>query len=85
MPKPWFAPKQYGYGASLPISWEGWAVLICFFAGIFVSRIAISAYAPAEYAFTLWFAPLGALIIALILIARAHTEGGWRWRNGRGT
>ena len=26
----WFAPKRYGYGSSLPIAWQGWAVLIGF-------------------------------------------------------
>lgn len=82
MPKPWFAAKRFGYGASFPISWEGWAVIIAFFARIPVSRIAIFAYAPAKYAFTLWFVSLAVLIAALILITRARTEGGWRWRNG---
>ena len=24
----WFAPKKYGYGAGLPISWQGWALTI---------------------------------------------------------
>ena len=26
----WFAPKRYGYGSGLPISWQGWAVLLGF-------------------------------------------------------
>ena len=28
----WFAPKRYGYGAGLPISWQGWALTIGFVA-----------------------------------------------------
>ena len=28
----WFAPKRYGYGAGLPISWQGWAVTVAFIA-----------------------------------------------------
>ena len=32
MGKPWFNPKRYGYGAGLPCSWEGWAVLAAFMA-----------------------------------------------------
>lgn len=28
----WFAPKRYGYGAGLPISWHGWALTIGFLA-----------------------------------------------------
>ena len=23
----WFAPKRFGYGAGLPIAWQGWALL----------------------------------------------------------
>jgi hypothetical protein len=25
---PWFRPKKYGYGASLPFKWQGWALLV---------------------------------------------------------
>ena len=28
----WFAPKRYGYGAGLPISWQGWAITLGFVA-----------------------------------------------------
>ena len=24
----WFAPKRYGFGAGLPIAWQGWALLL---------------------------------------------------------
>ena len=24
----WFAPKRYGYGAGLPITWQGWAIVL---------------------------------------------------------
>ena len=24
----WFAPKRFGYGAGLPIAWQGWALII---------------------------------------------------------
>ena len=26
----WFAPKRFGYGAGLPISWQGWALTAAF-------------------------------------------------------
>ena len=26
----WFAPKRYGYGAGMPISWQGWAITLVF-------------------------------------------------------
>ncbi len=25
--KAWFTPKRYGYGAGLPVAWQGWALL----------------------------------------------------------
>src|SRR5690348_13713227 len=32
----WFAPKRYGYGSGLPISWQGWAVLLGYLAIILI-------------------------------------------------
>jgi len=26
----WFAPKRFGYGAGLPISWQGWTLTAAF-------------------------------------------------------
>ena len=28
----WFRAKKYGWGWGLPLKWQGWAVLIAFFA-----------------------------------------------------
>ena len=28
----WFAPRRYGIGSSLPISWQGWLVLFAYIA-----------------------------------------------------
>ena len=28
----WFAPKRYGYGSGLPISWQGWVLTLGFVA-----------------------------------------------------
>ena len=35
MGKPWFRVKQYGVGAGLPCSWEGWLVTAAFLGVIF--------------------------------------------------
>ena len=72
----WFAPKRYGYGAGLPISWQGWAVTLAF------------VLATALLAVTLGRRPmqLMAAIIpisaAFIVICARTTRGGWRWRWG---
>lgn len=83
MSKAWFAPKQVGYGSGLPISWEGWTVLIGFFAMMAGTRALVFRFVPGPQATLLWLVCVAVLVAALILIARAKTEGGWRWRNGK--
>ena len=72
----WFAPKRYGYGAGLPISWQGWALTIAFLA----AAIAL-AMAFAERPLAL-FAAITPLIVVFVVIAARTTRGGWRWRWG---
>ena len=72
----WFAPKRYGFGAGLPISWQGWALTIGFMA---VAVLVISQFQdrPAVTA-----AILTPLVVVFVLIAVRTTRGGWRWRWG---
>jgi hypothetical protein len=72
----WFRPKRFGYGAT-PITWEGWLVT-------FVSALLIVA---AGYLMVTGHGPQGAaaivvIMIATIVISKAKTEGGWKWRWG---
>lgn len=72
----WFAPKKLGYGAGLPITWQGWAVTILYSvtmivtASILIPRghpgIAIGVIVP--------------LTAAFMVICAQHTRGGWKWR-----
>lgn len=72
----WFAPKRYGYGSSLPISWQGWAVL----AGYILLVAAASLLIPySRIAFVGLFV---AATAAFVLICAQRTRGGWRWRWG---
>jgi hypothetical protein len=32
----WFAAKRYGYGAGLPIAWQGWALLAAYMGAVLV-------------------------------------------------
>ena len=75
-PPAWFAPKRYGYGASLPISWQGWA-LTCAFVLVAVGLSYWFEHRPA-----ILVAILAPLIIGFIVIAARTTRGGWRWRWG---
>ena len=72
----WFAPKRYGYGAGLPISWQGWAVTLTFIA--IVGGIAFR-FGDKPLVLVALLVPLTLL---LILITARTTRGGWRWRWG---
>ena len=72
----WFAPKRYGYGAGLPISWQGWVLTI----GFMVLSIGL-AIAFAQRPLIL-FAALVPMIVVFVVIAARTTRDGWRWRWG---
>jgi len=72
----WFAPKRYGYGAGLPISWQGWAVAIGFV--VLVTGLSLKfATRPLQL-----FAALVPITVAFLVICARTTRGGWRWRWG---
>lgn len=72
----WFAPKRYGIGSGLPISWQGWALLLGYVvllaAGGFLIRVSWIGFASF----------IVILTIAFIVVAARTTRGGWRWRWG---
>jgi len=72
----WFAPKRYGYGAGLPISWQGWALLLGYLSLLGVSSLLLPrtwiAYASVVTMLT---------AVCIVIVART-TKGGWRWRWG---
>lgn len=72
----WFAPKRYGYGAGVPIRWQGWALcagygLLCVCAALLFAREPL-----------VMVALLVPLTVTLIVITARTTRGGWRWRWG---
>ena len=72
----WFAPKRYGYGASLPISWQGWAVFLGYIALLSASGFLI------PYSLIGFASIVIMLTVVLTAIASRTTRGGWRWRWG---
>jgi hypothetical protein len=72
----WFAPKRFGYGAGLPISWQGWAVTL-----VYVVLIALASFAI-RYTW-IGYASIVTMLTALFIVICARTtKGGWRWRWG---
>jgi hypothetical protein len=72
----WFAAKRYGYGAGLPISWQGWLVT-GLFAAVSIGAAILFANRPLALA-----AILTPAVILLWIITARTTRGGWRWRWG---
>lgn len=72
----WFAPKRFGYGSGLPISWQGWAVTIGFFA-LTLGLVVNFGEKPLQLVAILLPVTLG-----FLLICARTTKGGWRWRWG---
>ena len=72
----WFAPKRYGYGSGLPISWQGWVVIIGYVVLLALATLVI------PVSLTAYFSIVAVLTIALIIICARTTRGGFRWRWG---
>jgi integral membrane sensor domain MASE1 len=80
MGKPWFRVKSYGFGAGLPCSWEGWAVLLGYLALVIAIATLGSRYSishPLAY-----FAAIIVPTIAVVWISWRKSDGPWKWRSG---
>lgn len=73
----WFAPKSYGYGAGPPIAWQGWALLLVYFASL-----GLSAWLVLPRSIGGFIAIVAVATVALVLLCAMKTRGGWHWRWG---
>lgn len=71
----WFAAKRFGYGAGLPIAWQGWTLLIGFLAIVTVLPVVIRSV-------LVTLSIVAPLTAGFLIICRNTTRGGWRWRSG---
>lgn len=72
----WFSAKRYGWGWGIPNTWQGWVVLLAYLAGI----IAAVALVPPEERPVEFFAVVGAITIALLIVCWFKGEPPkWRW------
>ena len=72
----WFAPKRYGYGSGLPLSWQGWVLMLAYTAAVIALAWQLQ-HRPLELA-----AAVIPLTMGLMVICAKTTRGGWRWRWG---
>jgi hypothetical protein len=77
---PWFRAKDHGYGAGLPIAWQGWALILSYIAAVVGIGLLLQ---DASAGGAAGLVALITLLTAIfIVVAKARTEGGWRWRWG---
>ncbi len=72
----WFPAKRYGWGWGLPVTWQGWAVLVAY-----VALVAIGAFAFPPHANPAGFiAYIGLITGVLVLVCYMKGEPPkWRW------
>lgn len=74
--EPWFRAKRVGYGAGLPIRWQGWLVVLVVAGAVGVIERLMAPLRPLLAALL-----VGLVVAAMLALASRHTEGGpWRWR-----
>jgi len=73
----WFAAKRYGWGAGLPIAWQGWALSAAFGISVFAAWYLLH---DEVLAFVSILVPLS--VVFMVICART-TRGGWHWRWGK--
>jgi hypothetical protein len=73
----WFRAKKYGWGWGLPLKWQGWAVLIAFFALLAAGNILLVVLTHSPILFVAYLAVLTAALIG-ICYAKGEPPK-WRW------
>jgi len=82
-PKPWFRAKTYGYGAGLPIAWQGWVLWFGFLA-VFLTLLRLFMRFMGDGSI-LALLPAAGMIGALLLFVRVserRSDKDWQWRWG---
>lgn len=70
----WFAAKSFGLGWTLPITWQGWLVVLAYLDLVIGSLI----FAPTEYRWPL--VAISTLALVAIVVWKGEKPLRWRWR-----
>lgn len=77
-PGDWFAAKKLGYGAGLPIAWQGWALMAGYLA--IVLGLGLLAETGDLANMVIGLTGIAIVTILFLLVVKKRTRGGWRWR-----
>jgi hypothetical protein len=72
----WFPAKRYGWGWGLPSRWQGWVVLIAFFA-LLLGGLAFFPPRSESVAYVVYAAVLSVVLVAICWITGEPPK--WRW------
>jgi hypothetical protein len=75
-PKHWFPAKRYGWGWGPPCAWQGWAVLLIYFA-LVVGGIPFIQATEGNVAYIAYVFVLTAILI--VICRRTGEPPRWRW------
>ena len=78
--KPWFAPKQFGYGTGLPICWQGWLAFALYLVVVGATPLAIVVWPKPSVALPAMLAVIVFASAGFFVLCAKKTDGGWRWR-----
>lgn len=72
----WFEAKSFGIGWTLPVTWQGWVVVVVFLALLIGGLLRIDEQ-------RLRIAYVIALVVALVVVVAWKGEKPFKWRWGR--
>ncbi|MEM5446224.1 hypothetical protein [Paraburkholderia guartelaensis] len=78
--KYWFRAKRYGWGWGLPLTWQGWVVLVAYVLSIALSAILFEPHGQ-PYAFAA-FVILATLALSAVCWLKGEPPR-WRWGKDR--
>lgn len=71
----WFPAKRYGWGWGVPIAWQGWVVLLAYFAAL---AIAGWLFLPLQRAMFIVVAAIATVLLIFVCWLKGEKPR-WRW------
>ena len=73
----WFPAKRYGWGWGLPITWQGWVVMLLWFAAVTGGSLWLVREPPGSGLFILFVVLMSVVLVAICWIKGERPR--WRW------